>query len=96
MTTYDVQLVGELVRRVDAQNSLLPEAMKQRHNILVARQRVKGIRFTVRCPDALLSALGTTWYGISCSKPLVFWRSNALSSRSLGVDVRQMERAEAA
>lgn len=50
LATFNVQLNGELVRRLDAVNSLLPETLKQNHRLDVAPQRVKGIRFTIRCP----------------------------------------------
>lgn len=89
--TYDVELEGELVRRADAKNTLLPESMKRHHRLILARQRVKGIRFTVVChPTELI--LMTPIYGGCLSHPLVFWRNNALFSPSLGVDISQMTR----
>jgi hypothetical protein len=95
VSTYLVHAEGELVRRRDAENALLPEAMKQRHRIFLAPQQVNGIRFTIRCPEKdPVSALGKTWYGIDCAgNPVQFWRSNTLFARSLGVDVTKMERA---
>lgn len=90
LATFNVQLTGELVRRLDAQNSLLPEALKQHHRLDVTPQRVKGIRFTVRCPKDVMGALGKSWYGITCVGPFSFWRSNSLFARSLDVDITQM------
>lgn len=89
LTTFNVQLNGELVRRLDAQNSLLPEALKPHHRLEVAPQRVKGIRFTIRCPKDVMGALGS-WYGGACYGPFGFWRNNSLFARSLDVDVTQM------
>lgn len=92
LATYDVQLEGEFVRRKDADNALLPEAMKPRHHLSVPPQHVNGIRFTIHCPDKdLASMLGKTWYGLQCVDGIAFWRSNDLFARSLDVDVRQME-----
>ena len=95
VATYTVHLEGELVRRLDLKNTLIPEAMKQRHHILIAPQRVKGIRFTVHCPakDPPLSWYSSTWYATTCHGPaFIFWRSNSQFSRSLDVDVTQMQR----
>jgi hypothetical protein len=93
VTTYLVNAEAELVRRLDAKNSLLPESMKQRHRIFVSPQRVNGIRFTVRCPatDPAL-VLRTEWYLTACAgNPVNFWRGNKLFASSLGVDVTKME-----
>jgi hypothetical protein len=90
LSTFDVQLDGELVKRLDAQNSLLPEALKQHHRLSIASQRVKGIRFTIRCPNDVTGTLGRSWYGIACLSDFSFWRSNDLFARSLGVDIAQM------
>ena len=93
LATFNVQLNGELVRRLDAENSLLPETLKQHHRLDVAPQRVKGIRFTIRCPKDVMSALDkSSWYGLACYGPFGFWRNNSLFARSLDVDVTQMQR----
>ena len=92
LVTFNVQLDGELVRRMDARNALLPEPLKQHHRLDVAPQRVKGIRFTVRCPKDVMSALDKSWYGLACYGPFSFWRSNRLFARSLDVDITQMQR----
>ena len=91
LATFNVQLGGEFVRRLDAQNSLIPEALKQHHRLAVAAQRVKGIRFTVRCPKDAMDALGKSWYGLTCFAPFRFWRSSSLFARSLDVDITQMQ-----
>jgi len=91
LATFNVQLAGEFVRRLDAQNSLLPEALKRHHRLDVAPQRVKGIQFTVRCPRDALGALGKSWYGLTCFGPFRFWRSSSLFARSLDVDIAQMQ-----
>jgi hypothetical protein len=93
VTTYLLNTEGELVRRLDAKNSLLPESMKQHHHIFVAPQRVNGIRFTVRCPAKdPARVLNTEWYLMACAgNPINFWRSNKLFASSLGVDVTKME-----
>jgi hypothetical protein len=94
VSTYLVHVEGELVRRLDAQNSLIPEALKQRHRLQVGSQRVKGIRFTIHCPAKdPIKLVGKTWYGIECNgNPIAFWRSNSLFAPSLGVDVTRMTR----
>ena len=91
LATFNVQLNAELVRRLDAQNSLLPETLKQHHRLEVAPQRVKGIRFTIRCPRDVMGALGKSWYGLACYGPFGFWRNSSLFARSLDVDVTQMQ-----
>lgn len=90
LATFNVQLNAELVRRLDAQNSLLPETLKQHHRLDVAPQRVKGIRFTIRCPKDV-GGMGMSWYANTCYGPFAFWRSNSLFARTLGVDVTQMQ-----
>lgn len=95
LATFNVQLNADLVRRLDAQNSLLPETIKQHHRLDVAPQRVKGIRFTIRCPMDVMGALDKM-YGLACYGPFGFWRNSSLFARSLDVDVRQMQLQTAA
>jgi len=88
---YTVQLDGNLVRRLEAENHLMPEALKRHHRITVAPQRVKGIRFTIRCDTSL------NWrssFQSACStnnSAFMFWRSDTLFAHSLGVAVAQMK-----
>lgn len=90
VSSYGVHVAGELVRALDERNGLLPEAMKQRHRIVVAPQRVTGIQFTVRCPpDGLMTEYGG-WINRCNGSPVVFWRNNALFASTLGVDVKSM------
>ena len=91
LAIFNVRLAGEFVRRLDAQNSLIPEALKQHHRLDVAPQRVKGIRFTVKCPVDALDGLGKSWYGLTCFGPFRFWRNSSLFARSLDVDITQMQ-----
>jgi hypothetical protein len=90
VVTYTVQLEGELVRRLDARNSLIPEALKQRHRLAVPSQRVRGIRFTIHCHPTEI--VWQSPYQLGCTNPFIFWRNNALFARSLGVDISQMKR----
>ena len=89
VVTYTVQLEGELVRRLDAQNPLILEAMKPRHRIAVPSQRVRGIRFTIRCHPTEI--VWQSPYQLGCTNPFIFWRNNALFARALGVDISQMK-----
>ena len=94
VVTYEVTLDGELVRRLDFKNALLPDALKPRHHIAATTQRVNGIRFTIQChPTELILNTHTPIYWGCNDFPIIFWRSNDLFARSLGVDVRQMKRS---
>jgi hypothetical protein len=94
VATYTVQIDGELVRRLDAQNSLIPDALKQRHRLAVPSQRVRGIRFTIHCHPTEI--VWQSPYQLGCTNPFIFWRNNALFARSLGVDIAQMKRLDQA
>lgn len=89
-----VQAHGDLVRRFDAENKLVPDQFKQHHQIVVLPQQVTGIRFIVHCPDRDPYSLSRfeDRYTAGCGGyTFKFWRSNELFASSLGVDVAQMK-----
>ena len=93
VVTYKVTIDGELLRRLDFKNALLPDALKPRHHITVTTQRVNGIRFTIHChPTELIADTHVPIYWGCNGFPLMFWRSNDLFAPSLGVDIKQMKR----
>jgi hypothetical protein len=88
---YTVRLDGDLVRRLDAENHLMPETMKRHHRIIVAPQRVKGIRFTIRCATSLNWRSSFQGGCFANNSALMFWRTDTLFARSLNVDVAEMK-----
>jgi len=91
---YIIEANGDLVRRFDAENKLMPDQFKQHHQIVVRPQPVKGIRFIVHCPDRDASSMSrySDRYLTGCGNyPFPFWRSNDLFARSLDVDIAQMK-----
>lgn len=92
--TYIVEANGDLVRRFDAENKLVPDQFKQHHQIVVGPQQVQGIRFIVHCPDRDPMSMSrySDRYLTGCGNyPFPFWRSNDLFAPSLGVDIAQMK-----
>lgn len=89
---YLVQANGDLVRRLDPNDKRLPDPFP-RHQLMVAPQQVKGIRFIVHCPEAGPNAKtpDDDRYTSLCANPFPFWRSNHQFASSLGVDVAQMK-----
>ena len=91
--TYLVQAHAELVRRLDPADKRMPDPFP-RHQIIVAQQQVKGIRFIVHCPEGDPNRMTPdfTRYTNACGNyPFPFWRRNHLFASSLGVDVAQMK-----
>ena len=89
---YVVQLDGDLVRRSDEENHLIPESMKRHHRIIVAQQRVKGLRFTVRCHPTELIEQSSFQSGCTANNyAFMFWRSDTLFAHSLGVELTNMK-----
>ncbi len=90
---YLVEAHGDLVRRLDPDDKRMPDPFP-RHQIIVARQQVKGIRFIVHCPvgDPNTMTPNADRYTLTCGNyPFPFWRSNGQFASSLGVDVAQMK-----
>jgi len=91
---YVVQLDAYLVRRADARNSLLDDALKEHHRIFVPPQFVQGIRFTVHCPpsEPVESTYYMRWYAATCfGSPFTFWYKDTLFASSLDVDLKEMK-----
>src|SRR4051812_4410522 len=57
---YLVQAGGDLVRRLDPKDKRMPDPFP-RHQLIVAPQQVKGIRFIVHCPEGDPIAMTTTY-----------------------------------
>jgi hypothetical protein len=90
---YLVQADGDLVRRLDPDDKRMPDPFP-RHQLIVAPQQVKGLRFIVHCPDGGPDAItpdGDRYTNLCASYPFPFWRSNHQFAPSLGVDVAQMK-----
>jgi hypothetical protein len=92
---YDVELDADAISRGDLRDGPDTAANAARrtttHHIRIRRQRVPGIRFTVRCRDGEKPEMWNV-FDPCLGSPIQFWRDNALYTPSLGVDVSRMKK----